>query len=107
MMLPSRRLDWQALCSLLVACTLCSQAPAQKKPEKNKAARPVRPALPIIQFDEQLFPLDHNPSAVRRRWELTLELEITNVERVCQLTPGQSKKLQLAGTGDIVAFFHR
>jgi hypothetical protein len=106
MMPPGRRIRRRALCfcSLLVAGALCSQANAQKEPEKKRA---VLPAVPVVNLDERLFRFDHSASATRRRWESTLKLQIANVDRAGPLTQGQRKKLQLAGTGDIVEFFDR
>jgi hypothetical protein len=46
-----------------------------------------------------------NANAVRQRLESQLTLHVESIDRACQLTDDQKKKIQLVGRGDIKRFF--
>jgi hypothetical protein len=46
-------------------------------------------------------------ATVRERFESQLALEIADIDRACTLTAAETKKLRLAGQGDIKRFFNR
>ncbi len=56
------------------------------------------------QFDSWIFQ-NVQTAAARKRLEQMLTLQMDDVDRACQLTEAQKKKLQLAGRGDVVRFF--
>src|SRR5262245_30789021 len=60
-------------------------------------------------FDELVFGDSSGSAATaaRKRMETAIESEIQFIERRCHLTNAQSKKLRLAGRGDIGTFFSR
>ncbi len=86
-------------------------------------ARVPVPAVPGIRLDNQLervgpggaedrltqlvFQQDRTLEAAHRRLNLLLEFEIGDIDRACDLTPPQKKKLELMGRGDIKRFFDR
>jgi hypothetical protein len=94
---------------MLLPALVCDPAQAQKEAQKKKAqpARPVLAAVPMVNLDQWLFQEEQSALAARHRLETTLKLQIAEVDRVCRLTEVQKKKLQLAGTGDIIHFFDR
>ncbi|MFI5459490.1 MAG: hypothetical protein ACHRXM_29035 [Isosphaerales bacterium] len=68
-------------------------------------------ALPLLhfgvsnqQFDQRVFG-SGGAAQFRRRVELSLTARVSDVDRICQLTAVQKKKLLLAGRGDIKRFF--
>jgi hypothetical protein len=66
-----------------------------------------RPAYTDEQFDQWVFQQQVNASGARRRLDSLLALQTSEIDRVCQLSDAQKKKLQLAGRGDIKRFFDR
>jgi len=61
--------------------------------------------------DENQFDLmvlgSENVSAARKRMERQMQLQVDAIDRVCRLTDSQTKKLELAGRGDIIRFLKR
>jgi hypothetical protein len=115
--LPLRLLLF-ALLAVLLACAAAQEQPKgeakkaeEKKPEAKKAAPAqaavARPAWNDEQFDQWVFQQDRNVSTGRQRLNSLLTLQIDSIDRTCQLTDAQKKKLQLAGRGDIKRFFDR
>lgn len=66
-----------------------------------------QPVWTDAQFDQWVFQ-QHQSAAKARQWlDSLLKLQTTDVQRACELTDAQQKKLQLAGRGDIKRFFNR
>lgn len=59
------------------------------------------------QFDSWIFQNIPTAAAARKRLEEMLTLKMDDVDRACQLTEVQKKKLQLAGRGDILQFYEK
>lgn len=59
------------------------------------------------QFDSWIFQNIPTAVAARKRLDEMLTLKIDDVDRACQLSESQKKKLQLAARGDIVQFFEK
>lgn len=59
------------------------------------------------QFDAWIFQNIPTAVAARKRLDETLTLRIDDVDRACQLTELQRKKLKLAARGDVVQFFEK
>ena len=57
------------------------------------------------QFDSWVFQNFPSALAARKKLDQMLTLQTEDVDRACQLSPGQRKKLELAGRGDILRFF--
>jgi hypothetical protein len=57
------------------------------------------------QFDSWVFQNFSTAAAARRKLEQMLSLQMDDVDRTCQLTEPQKKKLLLAGRGDMLRFF--
>jgi hypothetical protein len=62
-----------------------------------------------VQFDQWVFGNMGmgNAAVARNKLDSLLKLNVDDLERTCGLTPGQKKKLLLAGRGDIKRFFDR
>ena len=63
--------------------------------------------MPENQFDSWVFQNLQTVAAARKKLEEKLSLQMDDVDRACQLSEAQRKKLQLAGRGDIVQFFEQ
>lgn len=59
------------------------------------------------QFDSWIFQNLQTVAQARKRLEQMLTLQMDDVDRACQLTEAQKKKLQLAGRGDMLQFFEK
>lgn len=59
------------------------------------------------QFDSWIFQNIPTAAGARKRLNEMLTLKIDDVDRACQLSESQKKKLQLAARGDIVQFFEK
>jgi hypothetical protein len=59
------------------------------------------------QFDQWIFQNMPTAAMARKRLDEMLALKIDDVDRVCQLSEIQKKKLQLAARGDVVQFFEK
>lgn len=59
------------------------------------------------QFDSWIFQNFPTAAAARKKLDQMLSLQMEDVDRTCQLTESQKKKLQLAARGDIVRFFEQ
>ncbi|TXT22002.1 MAG: hypothetical protein FD138_3843, partial [Planctomycetota bacterium] len=59
------------------------------------------------QFDSWIFQNIPTSAMARKRLDEMLTLKIDDVDRACQLTETQRKKLQLAARGDVVQFFEK
>lgn len=59
------------------------------------------------QFDSWIFQNLQTVAQARKRLEQMLTLQMDDVDRACQLTETQKKKLQLAGRGDMLQFFEK
>lgn len=59
------------------------------------------------QFDSWIFQNIPTAVAARKRLDEMLTLKIDDVDRACQLSESQKKKLQLAARGDVVQFFEK
>jgi len=55
-------------------------------------------------FDQMLYQNDGNPTLAEQRMRTRVELQLAELDRVCQLSEAQKKKLQLAVRGDIRRF---
>jgi hypothetical protein len=136
-MITVERLGLHLLLAVLVAVSAGSAEPSvQQEKEKNKDSAPKankatakslepkqqpkkeaqakRPVPRVVQaqwtdetFDQWVFQQDRTASGARRRIDSQLALRIDDIDRVCRLTEGQKKKLELAAHGDIKRFFDR
>lgn len=59
------------------------------------------------QFDSWIFQNIPTAAAARKRLDEMLMLRIDDVDRACQLTEPQRKRLRLAARGDVVQFFEK
>lgn len=107
---------WRMLGWLLVALTVVTvaasphtrgQAPAEDDDPEENAPPQARFELPEEQFDQWLFQGQSTLAAGRTRLETQLRLHLEGIDRVCQLSDDQRRKLQLAGRGDVKRFFDR
>jgi hypothetical protein len=120
----SLRLLLFALLAALLACGAAQDQPkgGPKKDAEEKKPAPAKaedkkdaPAKAAVarrvssdeQFDQWVFQQDRNASAGRQRLNSLLTLQVDSIDRTCQVTDAQKKKLQLAGRGDIKRFFDR
>jgi hypothetical protein len=91
--------------------SLCGNVLAQDDEDENDAAEAVkvevRPAWTDENFEQWVFQNQRNAQGARQRLDSQLALQTDDVARVCSLTGAQKTKLQLAGRGDIKAFFDR
>ncbi|MFM9964747.1 MAG: hypothetical protein ACKV2Q_26370 [Planctomycetaceae bacterium] len=63
--------------------------------------------MPENQFDQWVFQNLQTVAAARKKLEQVLSLQLDDVDRACQLTEVQRKKLQLAARGDMVHYFEK
>ena len=63
--------------------------------------------MPENQFDQWVFENFPTVAAARKKLEQMLMLQMDDVDRACQLSEVQKKKLQLAGRGDMLQFFEQ
>ena len=63
--------------------------------------------MPENQFDSWVFQNIQTGAQARKRLDEMLTLRIDDVDRACQLSETQKKKLQLAARGDVVHFFEK
>lgn len=63
--------------------------------------------MPENQFDQWVFQNFPTAAAARKKLDQMLELQMDDVDRACQLSEVQKKKLQLAGRGDMMQFFEQ
>lgn len=61
--------------------------------------------MPENQFDQWVFQNFPTAAGARKKLEQMLTLQLDDVDRACQLSEAQKKKLLLAGRGDILRFF--
>lgn len=59
------------------------------------------------QFDSWIFQNFPTAAAARKKLDQMLSLQMDDVDRACQLTESQKKKLLLAGRGDMVLFYEK
>lgn len=86
-----------------------SVATAQDEDDEPAVAQPQVANFEIQenQFDSWIFQNLQTVAQARKRLEQMLTLQMDDVDRACQLTETQKKKLQLAGRGDMVQFFEK
>jgi hypothetical protein len=82
-------------------------AKAQEEGEDEAAMVVAQPVFADENFDQWVFQNQGNAQNGRKRIEQMLTLRTEEIDRVCGLSEGQKKKLQLAGRGDIKRFFDR
>jgi hypothetical protein len=72
---------------------------------------PVQVRLSIVNFDEAVFGpasgTTFDPAVKRQLLTALLARKVSDVERVCELTADQRKKLELAGRGDLYRLFEQ
>jgi hypothetical protein len=92
---------------LVVLCLVGVRGAAQDDDdEPAMLAEPVAQfEIPENQFDSWVFQNFPNAQAARKKLDEMLDLLAEDVERSCELSESQSKKLRLAGRGDILRFF--
>jgi hypothetical protein len=78
----------------------CSGAPAQ-------VAVPAGPQWTDEQIEQMIFQPYGGAAGARGRLDALLALYVEDLDRACQLTEAQKKKVDLAGRGDIKRFFDR
>ncbi len=100
----------------LIAATwacFCAGPPASAQesdePEEDAPAAPPVPRrvvrIPDRQFERWLFGIDGNAETARRIAEARLRSRIGFIDQLCGISREQSKKLELAGRGDLKHFF--
>lgn len=97
------------LFSLLLACLLAAACHAAEDDEV--VVGPVAPEQPnqmqrfgFPNFDQMLFQNDGNATLGEQRIRARVELQLADLDRVCQLSDAQKQKLQLAVRGDMQRF---
>jgi hypothetical protein len=65
----------------------------------------VQQAWPDEQFERYVFQQDQTADRARRKFESLLTSRVDELERTCELTLTQMRKLQMMGQGDIKRFF--
>jgi len=105
MLLRLRRLLLGAV--LLAPFSCGAVARAQEEGEDEAAMVVAQPVFADENFDQWVFQNQGNAQNGRKRIEQMLTLRTEEIDRVCGLSEGQKKKLQLAGRGDIKRFFDR
>jgi hypothetical protein len=96
----------QSLAALVISAALVNSAIVHAQPAPAVRAVPVQ-VWPDAQFEQWVFQQDRTAEQARRRFESSLPLHIDEIDRVCQVTPDQKKKLYLMGRGDIKRLFDR
>jgi hypothetical protein len=61
----------------------------------------------VEQVDQMLYGRFGGAGVARNKLDSALALRVDDVDRICGVTEGQKKKLQVAGRGDIKRFFDR
>jgi hypothetical protein len=107
---------WQPLSSPLLAAMVLviagaggpARAQEVDEPEGDRPPRPA-PELRITapQFDRWAFGADGDARTARTLFEARLKSRVGYIDHLCGLTPHQSRKLVVAGRGDIKRFFDR
>jgi hypothetical protein len=69
------------------------------------AGQQARPAWPDEQFERYVFQQDQTADRARKKFESLLASRVDEIERTCELTLTQVRKLRLMGRGDIKRFF--
>jgi hypothetical protein len=64
-----------------------------------------RQMWPDEQFERWVFPQDQTADRVRNKFESLLNSKVDQIERTCELTLTQVRKLRMMGQGDIKRFF--
>jgi hypothetical protein len=80
-------------------------AQAQQRVVNFVAVAAPRQAWTDEQFEQWVFQQDRNAAGARRRYDSLLTLHVEDIDRACQLSDAQKKKLQLLGRGDIKRMF--
>jgi hypothetical protein len=99
--------------ALLTIAGAGTSARAQDDEEEDEAPAAVNRMNGFVvndfQFDQWVFGNMGmgTAAAARNRLDSLLTLHVEDVDRTCRLTPGQKKKLLIAGRGDIKRFFDR
>lgn len=103
------RSGWAAVCvAVLIRAVMAN--PPEEVEEEEKPARAEQGVVFAVQeqgpevFDQWVFPRGSEQNA-RQDLETQLTLRISDLKRVCELTPAQMQKLNLAGQTDIKRLF--
>jgi hypothetical protein len=118
MMLRHHTLARGLLVALILGLAASAPVARAQDPEDDEEAAPVEEAVAakmIVnanapnaeQFDQWVFNRAGGAAAARNRLDTLLALNIEQVNRLCAISEGQTKKLQLAGRGDIKRFFDK
>jgi hypothetical protein len=70
-------------------------------------ANAVERAEANINFDQQIFPGSPSATEGRRRLETQIKLQLTEMDRACQLTAAQRERLTLAARGELQRFLEQ
>lgn len=107
------RCVWRLLV-LSFICSLCFSVPAQSQDDDDDPAEAVLGQvqvqnfeMPENQFDQWVFQNLQTVAAARKKLDQMLSLQLDDVDRACQLSAVQRKKLELAGRGDMVQYFEQ
>ena len=97
------------LVSLLLTCWLAAACYAVEDDEVVVGPITPNPQEQLQQFgqmnfDQMLFQNEGNPALGNQRMQARAELQLAELDRVCQLSEAQKAKLQLAIRGDIQRF---
>lgn len=110
----SERRNWRAWLFAFVAWAWMlggsSTAMAQDEDDEPAAVQQLQVQnfeMPENQFDSWVFQNLPSVAAARKKLDQMLTLQLDDVDRACQLTEPQRKKLQLAGRGDMLQFFEQ
>jgi len=97
----------EALVALVAACLPLAYATAAED-DMIVVASPANDPMELVDweqnFNQWVFPGCENPEAGRQRIETQVKMQMTEIERSCQLTDHQRQRLQLAARGDVQRF---
>jgi len=107
------RCAWRFLVLSLI-WSLCFSRSAQSQDDDDEPAEAVLGQVqvqnfevPENQFDQWVFQNLQTVAAARKKLDQMLSLQVEDVDRACQLSTVQRKKLELAGRGDMVQYFEQ
>src|SRR4051794_36939057 len=92
-----------------IAGSVVAEGIAGAQDEEELEVRPPAPPPPVLsvreRFDLSMFGRHGGEAAVRIRLDSLLADRIATIDRTCNLTDAQERKLRLVGRGDIKRFF--
>jgi hypothetical protein len=102
-----RLLAFLTLVSMLGSATTAMAQDEDDDPVAVPQAQVANFEVQENQFDSWVFQNLQTVAAARKKLDQMLSLQMDDVDRACQLSEAQRKKLHLAGRGDMVQFFEQ